>query len=320
MSKRNNKKSTMCNIQLRGLIVLCCVLAALGCDKKTQYHRTYLGQEVPGLTAVRFAPEILTNDNQPHSRLSISPNHNALYWSAYVGQESMTIGLLSKFDGKKLSKPEPKPFSEELDIRGPVFNSDGNRIFFSGVYPVPELDDKPHGGIWYVQNTGGLWGDPVPVIATMDSLWQTGSPAISRNGNLYFSAVRMGELAPKLYFSEHANEEYSTPQELGEAINSGVCLDPFVSPDENFLLFVGHDWEGGHGSGDIFISFKDADSSWGDPVNLGLAVNSENFERFPSVSPNGKYIFFLRATSSSFPSDSTHFYWVDSEILNSLRH
>ncbi|RKX24843.1 MAG: hypothetical protein DRP45_07315, partial [Candidatus Zixiibacteriota bacterium] len=179
--------------------------------------------------------------------------------------------------------------------------------------------DRPHGGIWFLENTGGLWGDPVPVMATMDSLWQAGSPAVSRNGNLYFSAVRMGEQAPKLYFSELTDEEYSPPQELGEAINSGVSLDPFIGPDEDYLLFVAHNREGGHGSGDIYVSFKEADSSWGDPVNLGLAVNTEHFERFPSVSPNGKYIFFVRATGSSFPSDSTHFYWVDSEILDSLR-
>ncbi len=61
------------------------------------------------------------------------------------------------------------------------------------------------------------------------------------------------------------------------------------------------------------------EGSWGMPVRLGGAVNTEAFERFPSLSRDGKFLFFIRSIGQQFVGDQAHFYWVDAGILDDFK-
>lgn len=56
--------------------------------------------------------------------------------------------------------------------------------------------------------------------------------------------------------------------------------------DGNLLYFVS-DMPGGQGGTDIWYSQKQADGSWGTPVNAGSVINSAGDELFPNVGPDG---------------------------------
>jgi hypothetical protein len=94
-----------------------------------------------------------------------------------------------------------------------------------------------------------------------------------------------------------------------------LLVDPWVDPDEEFLLVSCPPEEGPPMPTDIGISYRQADGSWGLPVRLGGAVNTPAFERFPSLSRDGKYLFFIRSFGRQFVGDQAHFYWVDAKIL-----
>lgn len=55
--------------------------------------------------------------------------------------------------------------------------------------------------------------------------------------------------------------------------------------------------------------------SWTMPVNLGKNINTENREFSPSVSPDGKYLFFVR----DFGGEKGDIYWVDAKIIEELK-
>src|SRR5690606_38389977 len=59
-----------------------------------------------------------------------------------------------------------------------------------------------------------------------------------------------------------------------------------LSIDDNVLYFVS-DMPGGHGGTDIWFSERQADNSWGRPVNAGPTVNTTGDELFPSIAPDG---------------------------------
>ncbi len=59
-----------------------------------------------------------------------------------------------------------------------------------------------------------------------------------------------------------------------------------LSTDGNTLYFVS-DMPGGHGGTDIWYSEKQADGSWGTPVNAGATINSAGDELFPNIGPDG---------------------------------
>ena len=72
-----------------------------------------------------------------------------------------------------------------------------------------------------------------------------------------------------------------------EDIGLPVGTHPSVSPDESFLLFNSARL-GGFGKGDIFVSFRQDDDTWGEPQNMGSEINTEHFESCPSLSPDGQ--------------------------------
>jgi hypothetical protein len=44
---------------------------------------------------------------------------------------------------------------------------------------------------------------------------------------------------------------------------------------------------------DRYVSHKQAQGSWGEPVNLGPEVNSPARELSPKLTPNGKYLIWM---------------------------
>src|SRR5690606_23552572 len=95
--------------------------------------------------------------------------------------------------------------------------------------------------------------------------------------------------------SKYQNGKYETPVNLGASINTASDeYNACVSPDGSFILFTTHGWGEGFGSGDLYVSFRDENSHWKKPVNLGDQVNTPAFEFCPSVSPDGQTLFFTR--------------------------
>ena len=134
------------------------------------------------------------------------------------------------------------------------------------------------------------------------------------SGTLYFG----GRL--KLADSVGKSDLYSVNLGKGEIKTiPKVCSktddwDPFVAPDESFLLWAS-DRPGGYGGMDLYISFRsELNQEWGPPINLGNNINTENYEVAPRLSPDGKFLFFDR------PMQGTQdIYWVSSELIHQLK-
>jgi outer membrane protein OmpA-like peptidoglycan-associated protein/tetratricopeptide (TPR) repeat protein len=65
---------------------------------------------------------------------------------------------------------------------------------------------------------------------------------------------------------------------------------PAISKDGKVLYFVS-DMPGGFGNTDIYYSEKQADGSWGAPVNAGSVINTSGRESFPTIGEDGTLYF-----------------------------
>ena len=104
---------------------------------------------------------------------------------------------------------------------------------------------------------------------------------------------------------------------MPECINSTVVLDwtPYIAPDDSYLIFSSHR-EGEFGDGDLYISFHDRSAdTWSEPINMGEPINTRVQERFPAVSPDGKYLFFTRYN----PPHSQDIFWVSAEVIDDIK-
>ena len=143
------------------------------------------------------------------------------------------------------------------------------------------------------------------------------SPAIfSKEGkDLFWSYYDKGEHV--IMVMQEVKGAWTTPEKselMPEIFNaSNVNWTPYVSPDENYIIFSS-DRRGigdGYNACDLYISFNNPESGWIDPVNMGHAINTDQIERFPWVSPDEKYLFFVRGFGDIF--------WVDAKTIEELK-
>ncbi len=149
--------------------------------------------------------------------------------------------------------------------------------------------------------------------------------SVVADGSLYFNSKRPTEARSNLYRAQRqADGGFAEPVNVGSSVNGELWVgDTFVAPDESFMVLTS-DLPGGYGSGDLYVSFRNTDGIWGEPVNLGAEINSDILDYCPMVTPDGKYLFFSRRSSE--PPDggwprvvAGDIYWVDAAVIERLR-
>ena len=90
--------------------------------------------------------------------------------------------------------------------------------------------------------------------------------------------------------------EWSDPVNLGPVINSSALdANAGLSPDEHTIYFVSNR-SGGLGNNDIWMSHRQClPCDWEAPVNLGAPINSDAVEGAPTLSEDGRMLFFFSA-------------------------
>jgi Tol biopolymer transport system component len=187
----------------------------------------------------------------------------------------------------------------------PRFSPDGRRVYFHS------RDD-----IWVGEKQGDEWSEPrcLGLISRFPELKAVYMPSVTMTGTLYFISPAHDS---SIYRAEFVNGEYTKPQLLPRNINLPPFHNwaPFIAPDESYLLFSSNRTGSLDDHGDLYISRRQADGSWTDPVSLGEPVNSPVQEVFPGLSPDGKYLFFCRYT----PGHNNDVYWVNAASIPALR-
>jgi OOP family OmpA-OmpF porin len=90
-----------------------------------------------------------------------------------------------------------------------------------------------------------------------------------------------------------ANGKWYSPTSISKNINSkfneGTCT---ISADGRKLIFTSCTGRRGYGSCDLFESTK-IGNDWSEPVNLGPNINSVDWESQPSLSADGRTLYFV---------------------------
>lgn len=97
-----------------------------------------------------------------------------------------------------------------------------------------------------------------------------------------------------IYYSDkQADGSWSVPQSVSENINSAYNEGAAsLSADGRMLVFTSCDGRRGYGSCDIYVSYKEG-NEWSKPENMGNMINSAAWEAQPSLSADGRTIYFV---------------------------
>jgi hypothetical protein len=286
-----------------------------GISRTVSPDSSYLGQTPPGKIPQVFAPGIISLDNRLETYPAFSPDGNEMFFS--VVNSAWTTGkiLHTREVNGIWTAVDTAVFSNNNYINWESFISPaGNRQFFTSNRPPSASKD-----IWVIDRTSdSTWTSPAIMNSPVNSGSVDGSACVTNNGTIYFKSFRGGGIGGSiLYKSALVGGVYSQVESLGNIIQTGPGeSEPYMAPDESYLIFISETRAGGQGGWDLWICFRKQDSSWTAPVNMGTDINTTIDEYGPRVTTDGKYLFFTREN----PGNSMDIYWVSSGIIDSLKY
>jgi hypothetical protein len=148
---------------------------------------------------------------------------------------------------------------------------------------------------------GELAGGKIINVANLGSRvntkgWES-HPCISNDGNtIYFASDRKGGYGRTDIWktTRDGSGSWGEAENLGPTVNTSKDeRSPFITPDGGTLYFSskGHHGYGGY---DVFMSVKKG-AEWGEAVNLGPKINSENDELF-FYAPKSSGTFYMSSS------------------------
>ncbi len=156
-------------------------------------------------------------------------------------------------------------------------------------------DDEYIGNLYYSKFEEGRWLPATKLGENISTKYWESHGCFSKDGQtLYFTSNRKGTFGGlDIYTSERQPDgTWGVPENLGPTINSKYNEEsPFITEDGQTLYFssYGHFNMGGY---DIFYSKKDANGSWGEPINLGYPINTTDDDLFFQPVNNGLNAYY----------------------------
>ena len=271
-------------------------------------EETYLGQKPPGSIPEIFAPGIISINGRSDNGISFSPDLDEIYFSAMKKDEDDVI-YISKLENNKWTNPKKANFTKgkKDGEMHPFVTANGKRIYFTAHNSFTEDHDvDADSKIWYVNRLENSWSNAIKLESPIndDEVFYSNR---AKNGDLFYTNFSKR----KTYYAPNKNGKYPEVHEVGI-----VGVHAFIAPSQDYIVANLRNKEDEERKSDIYVYFKEKDGTWSKPINLGNTVNSNFAETCPSITPDGKYLFFGRYNEEGGLSN---FYWVSTEIISKLK-
>ncbi len=242
-----------------------------------------------------------------------TPDGTEFYYSIWTGTYGTIVS--TRLQDSRWSPPEVVPFSGRYSDLEAAISPDGTKLYFASNRPLTEGGQPKDYDIWYVERRGYGWSEPVNVGAPVNTERDEFFPSVTRRGDLYVTAEFEGTLGGEDIFTfERREDGFGPPSNLGPGVNSVKGeFNAFIDPDERFILFSSFGRSDQVGGGDLYISERQSDGTWGTARILGPEVNSKSLDYCPWVSPDGLWLLL----SSRRPAQAP--YWTSRRSVDDIR-
>jgi outer membrane protein OmpA-like peptidoglycan-associated protein len=308
------KDTTMSRIA--SLDILSCDFAINAMKHPVPFNLINMGPEI-NTKDYEYFPTATTDDNL----FLFTRNIRDMEKPDAYGQEDFFYSY--RKDGKWTPALPVAGVNTALNEGAPCLSADGNILFFvacQDAYGYGE-DRKGYGScdIFFCFKSGDKWTKPQNLGTPVNSKhWET-QPSFSSDGRtLYFIRGYMGGDGIKnndIYMSEVMDDgRWSTPTRLSDKINTpGKEESVFIHPD-NQTLYFSSDGHIGMGGLDLYMSKRQPNGEWGEPVNLGYPINTFNDENSLLVSGNGQLAYMASDREGGLGGLDLYYFELDKSL------
>ena len=277
------------------------------------------GSAKPLLHATPFAPGVIsTGDYESHA--AFTPDGREMYFLKLAPNFSRWTIFVSRYNDGRWSEPEVAPFSGQYQDADPYITADGKRFYFISDRPVETGGERlSHHDIWVMDKTESGWSAPRHLPAPVNSDADEWYPVALKNGTLYFGSQRKESNGfSDIYRAMPQSDGTYSVENLGSPVNSGAGeYEAFVTEDEQLLLLAITRRPDSLGDIDLYVSHKQPNGKWSEPVNLGPEINSPARELSPKLTPDGKYLVWMSCRAPALPPKPQQ--RTTAEVLQELR-
>ena len=248
-----------------------------------------------------------------------------------IGKEKEAATILAKFENKSSDDSRSKRLKNNTDyledikanvgiytIENAGINSKysdygsaivDNKLIFTSARDTGGVGQRKHA--WTGEHFTNLYAagvngelipsNPVRYDANVNSKFHEATPVFTKDGNtMYFTRNnyldgKKGKDANKvtllkIYKATLVNNRWTNVTELPFNSNNFSTAHPALSPDEQTLYFVS-DRPGTIGQSDLYKVAINSNGTYGEPISLGVEINTEGRETFPFVTKDNQLYF-----------------------------
>ncbi len=196
------------------------------------------------------------------------------------------------FDFKPIIVTRLDILNSGYDDHTPIPTSDGKKLYFTSKRPGGVSGDKLseegkyYEDIWFWDGKD----EPVNVGPPVNTMGHDATGGLSLDGKTLFIYRTKDNKPGDLYSSNlDSTGKWENPVKLNISKRRAVERHAALSPDGKKLYFSS-DKKGGKGGRDIWVSEKNEDGTWGDPVNIN--INTKYDEEAPYMLSDGVTFYF----------------------------
>ncbi len=127
------------------------------------------------------------------------------------------------------------------------------------------------------------------------------APVFTQNSRTMFFTSERNRYNQSVYSADREGDGFANIDDVGSDVNDGDQNGSVaLTPDGQYMIFAAYNHGvAGEGRTDLYSARK-VDGDWEDVQNLGVAVNSGSWDSNPSLSSDGKTLFFASDRPGGF--------------------
>jgi len=200
-----------------------------------------------------------------------------------------------------------------FDEQSPVMSPDGRLLFFTiGNHPQNIGAKRDPGDIWFSVWTGEQWSTPVHAGPVLNDRAYNAVAGFSNDGKQlillsHYDGTGNPARTQGIAVSRNTGGGWSKPENIVIPYfqNKSSLQSGHLSNDGSVFVFSA-DTYGSRGAEDLYVSVKE-DGRWSEPKNLGDKINTVLQEVSPSLSADGKTLYFSSNGGKGFGSFDVYF-------------